>query len=353
MDAHWLERTSLAGQENSFMSRIVPKSSEFPFGYEVVKFVDSKGNEISPRSFFDSVILERNILLSLLTKSLYALTRSRKLRLWSPDTRKEFLMMKLGKICFYDGKNKFYPVISGGKGAESVEGYSPGEVIWGFTKEIDLGITVKYYPDTELGIENMYKSSARDSKLTNLQFHKNSDIVYPYEKNFELIIDLTDPDLGSIERKINNQAEGIHIDLGPSPEKIFVRAEGKEISRKTISPGEEIGLIVGYVSKEIPTMGTISEIINTTEIKDAQKSKSLDLIREIKVKFVPSATENRKFTTDGRILAIPITLKEGSIISIKGKNYKILGQMEGKPLITSEPSIINAGNIQTWVESLD
>lgn len=353
MDNHWLERTSLPGQTNSSMSRIVPRSSEFPFGYRVVNFIDNKGEEISSSRFFSKVILDPKILFSLLTKSLYSLTRSKRLRDWNPSNEKAFQMMRLGKICFFNGENKFYPIISGGKGSSAEGEYDSGEVVWGFAKEGDLGITIKYYPDTSLGTDNMYKSSRIDSKLSDLQFYKNSEIVYPYGNNFELIIDLTDPDLESIERKINNQVEGLPIELGPQPEKIFVPTEEKEIVRKTISPGEEIGLIVGYVSKELPTLGVISEIINMTEIKDAQKIKSLDSVKEIKVKFIPSDPKNRKFSADGKILAIPITLKDGSIISIKGKSYKILGPTGGKPLITSEPSIINVGNVQTWVESLD
>jgi hypothetical protein len=46
---------------------------------------------------------------------------------------------------------------------------------------------------------------------------------------------------------------------------------------------------------------------------------------------------------------IPVTLKSGSRIKIDDVGYTIIGPEGGKPLVTSEPSIINKGSVQTWV----
>ncbi len=77
---------------------------------------------------------------------------------------------------------------------------------------------------------------------------------------------------------------------------------------------------------------------------------NLDQIKEIKIKFVPESIEHRKFGPDGKVLAIPITLTDKSVIGMDGVNYKILGSSGSKPLVTSEPSILDKGRVQTWVE---
>ena len=100
------------------------------------------------------------------------------------------------------------------------------------------------------------------------------------------------------------------------------------------------------------------------DIKKAQRTKSLSGIQDIKVRFLPYEPEKvgmkddqykkeqEKYTRNdsGEILPVTISLKDGSIFISDGVKYKILGPTKGKPLVTAEPSIINAGNVQTWVQ---
>ena len=119
--------------------------------------------------------------------------------------------------------------------------------------------------------------------------------------------------------------------------------------RKNISPGDEVGLIINKISPDNFTYGRIGEITNMGEIKDKQKSGSLSEVEGIKVSFLPSRKEDR-IVSNGREIPFVSTLKSGSRINIDGIPYVVLGPQGGKPLVASEPSIINAGKVQTWVE---
>ena len=85
------------------------------------------------------------------------------------------------------------------------------------------------------------------------------------------------------------------------------------------------------------------------EIKDKQKASSLADIAGIKLSFLPAKKEER-IISNGREIPFVSTLKPGSIVEIDGVEYTILGPEGGKPLVTSEPSIIKSGKVQTWVE---
>ena len=119
--------------------------------------------------------------------------------------------------------------------------------------------------------------------------------------------------------------------------------------RKTISPGDEIGLIINKISPDSFTYGKIGEITNMGEIKDKQKTGSLSEVEGIKLSFLPSRKEDR-IVSNGREIPFVSTLKSGSRISIDGIGYVVLGSQGGKPLVASEPSIIKSGKVQTWVE---
>ena len=119
--------------------------------------------------------------------------------------------------------------------------------------------------------------------------------------------------------------------------------------RKTLSPGDAIGLIIKGVSSEKFTRGTIKEITNMGEIKDKQKTGSLSDVSGIKLSFLPSNKEER-FISGGREIPYASTLKGGSKIELDGVEFLVLGPEGGKPLVASEPSIINLGKVQTWVE---
>ena len=123
-----------------------------------------------------------------------------------------------------------------------------------------------------------------------------------------------------------------------------------EPQRKTLSPGDNISAVVKYVSQTDPIPGRIIDILNIKDIQTAQKAKNLDKIKEIKIQFVPDSEEHRKFGPDGKVLAIPITLTDKSVLGIDGVKYKVLGPSGSKPLVTSEPSILDKGSVQTWLE---
>jgi hypothetical protein len=108
--------------------------------------------------------------------------------------------------------------------------------------------------------------------------------------------------------------------------------------------------VVKYVSQTDPIPGRIIDILNIKDIQTAQKAKNLDKIKEIKIQFVPDSEEHRKFGPDGKVLAIPITLTDKSVLGIDGVKYKVLGPSGSKPLVTSEPSILDKGSVQTWLE---
>jgi len=119
--------------------------------------------------------------------------------------------------------------------------------------------------------------------------------------------------------------------------------------RKTIGPGDKIGLIARAVSAEDFTDGIIKDITNFNEIKDKQKTGDLGKVEGIKVSFLP-VDKSQRFIKDGREIPFSLTIKSGSRIKIDGEEYLVLGPEKGKALVTSEPSIIKLGKVQTWVQ---
>jgi hypothetical protein len=207
-----------------------------------------------------------------------------------------------------------------------------------------------YFPSTKKGAEMFYEQAKRVSGMRDLDFLNNTNFFSPYGQDFELIIDATDPNAISRKKKLVKQTSGEEVKYGPEEQKNYTYTPSAEPQRKTFSVGDKIGAIVKYVSQTETTPGTILEIMNIKEIEDAQKAKNLEKVKEIKVRFVPDLEKDRKYTSDGKVLAIPVTLTEGSFVEIEGTRYKILGASGNKPLVTSEPSIIQKGSVQTWVE---
>ena len=131
--------------------------------------------------------------------------------------------------------------------------------------------------------------------------------------------------------------------------KDFVPVSKSIPERKTIGPGDKIGLIAKSVSAEEFTDGIIKDITNFSEIKDKQKTGDLGKVEGIKVSFLPT-NKSQRFTKDGREIPFSLTIKSGSRIKIDGEEYLVLGPEKGKALVTSEPSIIKLGKVQTWVQ---
>ena len=210
-----------------------------------------------------------------------------------------------------------------------------------------MGSTIKYYPSDEHGKTLMYDASMKDSKLSAAAFHKLSEISYPYAKNFRLVIDLTDPNLDRVQRKLVAQVEGREWSLGPGEEREGINYEKPKKIRKTLSKGMNIGLIVPFINPKEFTLGKITEIRNLQQIKDLRKFDSLSDLEVLEIGFIPNDVNLRKFRSDGTPLEFTIKLKPESTLSIDGTAYRIPKE---KPMVTSEPSIINQGNVQIWAE---
>jgi hypothetical protein len=155
------------------------------------------------------------------------------------------------------------------------------------------------------------------------------------------------PDYKSVFEWDPNKGKFITEDEGE--EKDFVPVSKSIPERKTIGPGDKIGLIAKSVSAEEFTDGIIKDITNFSEIKDRQKTGDLGKVEGIKVSFLPT-NKSQRFTKDGREIPFSLTIKSGSRIKIDGEEYLVLGPEKGKALVTSEPSIIKLGKVQTWVQ---
>lgn len=141
------------------------------------------------------------------------------------------------------------------------------------------------------------------------------------------------------------------FETGEEEKKVYMGVDKAIPERKTLSAGDEVGLIINKISPVDFTYGVIKEITNMGEIKDKQKTGSLADVEGIKLSFLPSKKEDR-IVSNGREIPFVSTVKTGSRINLNGKEYVVLGPEGGKPLVTSEPSIINSGKVQTWVEEI-
>jgi len=349
---HWKERTSPDATEKE--SRIVQYSKSNPYGWELSFLKDKDGNVISTDDFIKDLSITPEVFYKLITEALYAMTRSKNLENYTSSVGTD--LMYLGKIAVYKDGKYYYPFINTVKKDEEGEAKEriASDGVYGLVMN-NNGVTVYFLQSGQEGMGLLYKYARAKSNYSDLEFHKNTTKSYPYGDNFEMVIDLTDEKIEDISAKIEMQANGETIKLGKTVKdetRKFVPLDKKEDNRKTISVGSEIGVIVGYVSKEIPTMGTVDSIINILDIQTAQKAKNIPAMKEVKIGFIPSDPANRRLTSDGRILAVPITLKPGSKIEIDGTLYRIRGQEGEGSMITSEPSIIEKGMVQLWVEKI-
>lgn len=347
--AHWKDRSATAREENAEQSRIQQYGEKFKFGWTLEGLIDNRRDLVNIDDFLKNTKLDTETAKKEIVEALRVLTRSSALEKWR-DMNSKFQLLDLGKIGIYNGIKTTYPLFKTRSVDKGIT-YDPAEGVWGIADRNE-GITFLYYPANKEGAELFYSQARRSSKLGDLDFLKSANFFSPYGKGFALVIDGTDPSPVSRARKLEKQILGEEIDFGPEKEKVYTSIQILEPQKKTFSPGVSIGAIVNYVSATEPISGKIQKIINIGEIKDAQKAKNLDKIKEIKIGFVPDSEKYRKVSSDGKVLAIPVTLTDGSIFTIKNVMYKILGPSGNKPLITSEPKIINAGSIQTWAEEI-
>jgi hypothetical protein len=205
-------------------------------------------------------------------------------------------------------------------------------------------IWVAVTADTALTLKVFDKSKTIDSIASNMKSGSN-DRYKKYSFNIE------NPG-NDFRARFSWNPEKNSFDSDDEEEKVVgMDYEAIIPERKTISAGDLVGLIINKISPDDFTYGEIKEITNMGDIKDKQKIGSLSSVEGIKLSFLPSKKEDR-IVSNGKEIPFVSTVKPGSRINLNGKEYVVLGPEGGKPLVTSEPSIINAGRVQTWVEEL-
>ena len=143
--------------------------------------------------------------------------------------------------------------------------------------------------------------------------------------------------------------KGKFITEDEEEEKDFVPVSKSIPERKTIGPGDKIGLRIKSISENVFTIGFVTKITNINEIKDRQKTGDLEKVEAIKVGFLP-IDKSQRIIIDGVEKPFIVTIKSGTKILIDGEEYSVLGPEGKKPLITSEPRIIKSESVQTWVQ---
>jgi hypothetical protein len=194
---HWIERTSYPDEEKSGLSRILPYNSNFLFGYEILHFADENYEEFSVDHAVKDLDIKIEDIQYYITNCFRALTRSKKLKDWESSTNKDYLMIRLGSICFIKDDINLYPFFRARNGDYI---YGDGECLWGMVKNKKIAKTIKFYPDTDLGRKIMQDASSNDAGKKNdlkaHQFKASSAIDYPYGKDFDISVNLN---LGSKE----------------------------------------------------------------------------------------------------------------------------------------------------------
>jgi hypothetical protein len=296
------------------------------------------------------------------------LTNSTKLENWVPDNNKQVQMLDLGRVCFYKEGTKIYPIFKGGQGYNKEGFYREGDKVWGLVKNNTTGVTIKYYPSTEEGREEMYKASYKDLgkeiKMNPLLFLNNSDYGYPYDKNFELIVDLSEDKEINIYNKLKAQLEGNEWELGKTKEaeikKIETNYDEREFKRLQLSNG----LIIGIINQETGKT-SIYEVygdpINTDNMLDnyfRDKEEKTNLLKQTPVIFrAYPITETKRYngpnimTNYTRSSSIPKTITLNPEDQVYIKRAK-----KGSPLdpdqiyrfkfVTTEPKILQKGSAQ-------
>ena len=220
--SHWSHRTSYPGEEQSFKSRILPLSpaddKNLIEGFEIDGFVDEEGEYIEKSEALSILEIDEDTANNYITHCLRNLTRSKKLENWESKSKAFYLMLNLGSIRFYNDPYALYPLIKGGRKEGGF--FDPGDQIWGLAKEFRekgynegdpvtmRGATIKYYPSGPAGTLAMKLASREESGVSIGEFTQKSYIDYPYGKDFEITVDLSnDEDMEVIKEKIDSQVK--------------------------------------------------------------------------------------------------------------------------------------------------
>lgn len=224
---HWIERTS-GENGNPSGSRAVPYSDSTLLGFEIDGFKDENGTLVASKSIEDVIGIDKDKANKFVSFALLSMTTSKELEDWSPENMKEFILLRLGKICFLtpNGK-KFCVMMKAGVGKKNTDYkfYPPGDVVWAMVKNFDDAMTFKFYDDSPTGEKQMVYSSQKDSERTFDYFSKHHEFFEIYGEKFEVIIDLSDSVSGKrelslndsgIRQKIKDQISGKDVKFGPS-----------------------------------------------------------------------------------------------------------------------------------------
>ena len=373
---HWIGRTTSSGSsEDKKESRIIPyDKNSTDSGYVIEGLLTKNGEYIYMMDFLKRYNLTEVNTYNLVTYALKAITRSRTIADWMSDSGKDYVMLYLGRIFFYmENGEKYYVILKSGvsekaknkilrSGREPFDFYNSGDVIYGYVREKDKGMTIKYYPSTPQGEKSSYHDFKNDTKLTDADFFSNYALEFPYGKGFEILIDTTDTrntsdgpvlNIPRIQSKIDHQIQnGKEIQLGPKPEeptkpaKDFLSPEWK---RFLLTKG-----IVISLQKQGESNGKIYEIIedpiNIKEIKSAYESGNL---KDMSIQIKAMEKYRNPYGILANLKSLVITITPGDNINII---RTLKAQKGGKGIdpatkyifkfITSEPKIIENGQVQ-------
>jgi hypothetical protein len=228
-------------------------------------------------------------------------------------------------------KEKKYPILITASTAPGEKSYS-GSQIWISVRQNEA-ITIKVFPKDK---DTDYISRNMEEGISDIYKENKYELIRP-KGDFESLFEW-DPNKGKF---ITDEED---------EEKNLIPVSKSIPERKTIGPGDKIGLIVKSVSPDLFTEGVIQEIINIDEIKDKQKSGDLSKVEGIRVSFLPT-NKSQRVIKDGKEISFTLTIKSGTKIKIDGEEYLVSGPEKDRPLVTSEPKIIKSNRVQTWVQT--
>lgn len=363
---HWQSRTWGTGAPSGERTeaRVQPHSKNFPYGFRIQGMTPADGSLVTLEQMIELTGSTEQEIYGLVTNALISLCRNEFLRTWDPegDSKEIFLwLLKLGRISLYWNNMDYIVTLEAGAGPSNLEEFYPaGDAIWGYADKREanstfakepfvyplLARTIKFYPNTPEGNEIAYQSARKVSGQSQLDFYKVTRQAQPYGNDFVLRIDMTDDDNQNRITKIKAQVLGQNIELGPRQrvERGDVDEEIGQITRKTIKPGDEIGLIPSP-RFQAPIMGTIDSILNMNQIKSLSDLKDLPSLEFVEVQF-NATNEADRITVNDRVIPFKPKIKKGTRLIIDGNLYEI---PEDKSIVTSEPSIIKKGHVQLWV----
>ncbi len=359
---HWIERTSLKDP----LSRTVPYTNN-SFGFRITGFLDDNGNNLSFLKGTSILGVDGVTLDNYLSKALYTLTNNKKLQDWKPSNDKEIQMLDLGRICFYKDGINLYPVFKAAKGPDKPGFYGEGDNIWGLVRKNTEGVTILYYTSNEEGIEKMYSACYHDIrkkvKISKFDFARNSAYGYPYEKDFKLIVDLTDNKELSILNKLKAQFGNEKWELGPTKEKEIQKSEtnydDREFKRLQLSNGLTIGIINQETGKT-SIYEVYGDPINTNDMLAnyfRDKEEKTNLLKQTPVVFKAyPMTELKKYSGPNVTSSYSKASSITKTVTLNPEDQVYIKKAKGSPLdpnqiyrfkfVTSEPKILQKGSAQ-------